>query len=186
MSLSALGGKRVLLGISGSIAAYKAAELTRLLVKAEATVDVIMTRSACELVRPLLFMNLTGRRVGTGLFDEDGTFQHLDAARAADLAVIAPATANILAKLAHGLADDLLSTSMLAVQAPVLLAPAMNSRMIAHPAVQANLATLRGYGHQICEPDAGELACGDVGPGRLAAPHRIAAQLAALAAASAS
>ncbi len=173
MTPDVLVGRRILLGVTGSIAAYKACEIARLLVRAGAEVSVAMTRAATELVGPLTFHNLTGRPVATEMFDADGYFRHLEAARDCELALVAPATANTIAKLAHGLADDLLSTAMLAVTAPVAIAPAMNTRMYLHPAVRANLARLVEYGHRIIDPDEGELACGDLGPGRLAEPTRI-------------
>ncbi len=161
-------GRRILLGVTGSIAAYRACELARELVKAGAEVQVLMTLAATRLVGPLTFHNLTGNPVCSELFAADSYFAHLEAARECDLAVVAPATANCLAKLACGLADDLLSTAMLAVTSPVVIAPAMNSRMYEHPAVQHNLERLRGFGHRIVEPDEGALACGEEGVGRLA------------------
>lgn len=171
----ALAGRVVLLGVSGSIAAYKACELARLLVKAGAEVHVAMTEAATRLVGPLTFQNLTGNPVAHELFDPTGYFRHLEAARECHVAVVAPATANLLAKLAHGMADDLLTTAMLAVTAPVVVAPAMNPRMLAHPAVQANIARLRDFGHHFAEPGEGQLACGDEGYGRLAEPPEIVA-----------
>ncbi len=159
---------RILLGVSGSIAAYRACELARELVKAGDDVQVLMTQAATKLVGPLTFHNLTGNPVCHELFAAESYFAHLEAARECDLALIAPATANCLAKLAHGIADDLLSTAMLAVTAPVVIAPAMNTRMYDHPAVQANLARLVEFGHTIVSPDDGALACGEYGVGRLA------------------
>ncbi|MDQ0285789.1 phosphopantothenoylcysteine decarboxylase/phosphopantothenate--cysteine ligase [Desulfofundulus luciae] len=170
-----LEGKSVILGVTGGIAAYKAAELASALVKAGALVDVVMTQAAQEFVRPLTFAALTGRPVHTALFGPPagGAIPHIELATRADLVVIAPATANILAKLAHGLADDLLSSLVLAATCPVLLCPAMNASMYAHPAVQANLKRLVGMGYHVLEPEVGRLACGVEGRGRMPAPEVI-------------
>src|ERR1041384_3388301 len=163
----------VALGVGGGIAAYKAAELARALMEREFTVQVIMTSAATEFVRPLTFAALTGRKVITGLFSEasaDDTLasaiEHIRVAQENQILVIAPATADLLAKFAHGLADDFLPTTYLAFTGPVVLAPAMNTNMWNHPATQENLAKLRALGHVIIEPDDGILACGMVGPGR--------------------
>jgi len=171
-----LSGKSVILGVTGGIAAYKAAELASALVKTGALVDVVMTRAAQEFVQPLTFTALTGRPVYTALFGHlpDGeTIPHVELARKADLIVIAPATANVLARLAYGHADDLLSTLVLAATCPVLLCPAMNVQMYAHPAVQQNLKRLAELGYHIIEPAEGRLACGAEGRGRLPAPEII-------------
>jgi len=172
---------QVILGIGGGIAAYKAAELARSLVERDMSVQVVMTRAAREFVRPLTFAALTGRKVITGMFDPDGAIEHIRLAQESDVLVVAPATANLLAKFAHGLADDFLSTLYLAFTGPVALAPAMNSNMWRHPATQANLETLRARGHHIVDPEEGPLACGMTGPGRLADPRRIATFIQALA-----
>lgn len=173
---------KVILGVGGGIAAYKAAELARVLAQKGAAVQVIMTAGAQEFVRPLTFAALTGRKVITGMFTSaspeatlSSAVEHIGVAQESDLLVIAPATADLLAKLAHGLADDFLSTLYLAFTGPVVLAPAMNSNMWSHPATQANLETLRRRGHRVVEPEEGWLACGMTGPGRLAAPEAIAA-----------
>ena len=170
-----LQNKNILLGVSGGIAAYKAAEIVRLLVKAEATVRVVMTTNAQEFMTPLTLQSLSGNPVSTDTFDltQESEIGHIRLADSADLVLIAPATANILAKLAHGLADDLLSTLLLVTRAPVVLAPAMNVHMYAHPATQGNLKTLQRFGHHIIEPAEGELACGYEGRGRLAEPEQI-------------
>jgi len=170
-----LQNKNILLGVSGGIAAYKAAELVRLLVKAEATVRVVMTKNAQEFVTPLTLQSLSGNPVSTDTFNltQESEIGHIRLADTADLVLIAPATANILAKLAHGIADDLLSTLLLVARAPVVLAPAMNVHMYAHPATQDNLKTLQRFGHHIIEPAEGELACGYEGKGRLAEPEQI-------------
>jgi phosphopantothenoylcysteine decarboxylase/phosphopantothenate--cysteine ligase len=174
----------VALGVGGGIAAYKAAELARALMERGFSVQVVMTRSAEEFVRPLTFAALTGRKVLTSLFsaasapspDEtlSSAIEHIRVAQENQILVIAPATADLLAKLAHGLADDLLTTTYLAFTGSVVLAPAMNTNMWNHPATQENLRVLRSRGHVIVEPDEGILACGMVGPGRLAEPEAIA------------
>lgn len=171
---------RVALGVGGGIAAYKAAEVARLLVQRGVQVRVIMTSSAQEFVRPLTFAALTGQKVITSLFPEGGAegtlssaVEHIGVALENDLLLVAPATANLMAKFAHGLADDFLSTMYLAFPGPTVLAPAMNSGMWQHPATQANLAALRSRGITIVDPESGFLACGMVGPGRLAEPESI-------------
>lgn len=160
----------IVLGVTGSIAAYKAAELVRLMVKAGHGVSVVMTRGAAEFVTPLTFQTLSRRPVATGLFDPVAAWEprHVSLAQGADVLVIAPCTANVIAKLAHGIADDALTATALACRAPLVVAPAMNDGMFANPATQANLATLRGRGVAIVAPSDGELACGSRGPGRLA------------------
>jgi len=171
----------VALGVGGGIAAYKAAELARALMERGFTVDVIMTRAAEEFIRPLTFAALTGRKVHTHLFSvasaEDtlsSAIDHIRLAQENQLLVVAPATADLLARFAHGLAEDLLTTTYLAFTGTVVLAPAMNSNMWDHAATRANIATLRARGHIIVEPDEGLLACGMIGPGRLAEPDEIA------------
>src|SRR5579863_5258742 len=171
----------VALGVGGGIAAYKAAELTRALMERGFTVDVVMTRAAEEFIRPLTFAALSGRKVHTHLFSaasaEDtlsSAIEHIRVAQENQLLVVAPATADLLAKFAHGLADDLLTTTYLAFTGTVILAPAMNTNMWNHPATQSNMQVLRGRGNVIVEPDEGLLACGMIGPGRLAEPVAIA------------
>ncbi len=171
----------IILGIGAGIAAYKSAELTRLLVQNGHAVQAVMTEGAQEFVRPLTFAALTGRKVITDLFSgatPEGTLasavEHIQVAQENDLLVIAPATADLLARLAHGIANDFLGTLYLAFTGPVVLAPAMNTNMWQHPATQSNLELLRRRGHRIVEPEEGFLACGMVGPGRLADPERIA------------
>ena len=165
-----LNGKAVLLGVTGGIAAYKSAELTRLLVKAGATVQVVMTASARQFITPLTLQVLSGQPVCTDLFDLEFESQigHIQVARAAHLVVIAPATANVIAKMAAGVADDYLTTVLLATSAPVLVCPAMNVKMYEHPATQRNLEVIRSFGHRILPPSTGALACGEEGAGRLA------------------
>ena len=171
----------VVLGIGGGIAAYKAGELARALIERGTTVQVVMTQAAQEFVRPLTFAALTGRKVVTGMFASqagDDTLasavEHIGVAQQADALVVAPTTADLLGKFANGLADDFLSTLYLAFTGPVVLAPAMNTNMWQHPATRHNLETLRQRGHTIVDPEDGFLACGMVGPGRLADPIRIA------------
>ena len=171
----------VVLGVGGGIAAYKSAELARALMERGLTVEVVMTAAAEEFIRPLTFAALTGRKVITGLFSaasSDDTLssaiEHIRVAQENQILVVAPATADLLAKFAHGLADDFLTTTYLAFSGRVVLAPAMNTNMWNHPATQENLRILRDRGHVIVEPDEGVLACGMVGPGRLADPERIA------------
>ena len=166
----AFAEKEVVLGVTGSIAAYKACELASRLVEAGARVTPVLTRNALQFTGTATFEAITGRRAITEMFEplNNPDVEHISVARRADLFLIAPATANILAKAAHGIADDWLSTTLLATRAPLLFAPAMNSLMYAHPATQANIALLRDRGCHFVGPDSGHLACGMVGPGRLA------------------
>jgi phosphopantothenoylcysteine decarboxylase/phosphopantothenate--cysteine ligase len=168
----------VALGVGGGIAAYKSAELARALMERGFAVQVVMTRAASEFITPLTFAALTGRKVVTGMFDPadnlSSAIEHIQVAQENEMLVVAPATADLIAKFAHGLADDFLSTMYLAFTGRVVIAPAMNTNMWNHPATQANLKTLRDRGTVIVDPDEGALACGMVGAGRLAEPHRIA------------
>ena len=175
-------GPIVVLGVTGSIAAYKAAELASRLAQSGAGVYVLTTPSACRVVSPLTFQALTGNPVGVDLFAEGkgSKVEHIEIARRADLVLIAPATANVLGKLANGLADDLLTAAVLATTAPVILAPAMNPAMWANPAVRENTERLRALGFEIVEPGVGRLACGETGPGRLADLDEIMARVADL------
>ena len=168
-----LQGKTVLLGVTGGIAAYKAAALCSALVKQHAAVEVIMTEHATEFIAPLTFEQLTGRRTIVNTFDRNFTHQveHISLAHRTDLVLIAPATANVCAKVAHGLADDMLTTTVLACKCPKLIAPAMNTNMYDNPVTQDNLALLRRYGWEVIEPAAGRLACGDVGKGKMPEPE---------------
>jgi phosphopantothenoylcysteine decarboxylase/phosphopantothenate--cysteine ligase len=165
---------KILLGVGGGIAAYKAAELARLLMQQQHEVQVIMTRAAEEFVRALTFAALTGRKALTDLFAIESAIEHISVAQDHEVLVIAPATADLMAKLAHGLADDFLTTLYLAFTGPVVIAPAMNVNMWQHAATQANVETLRRRGHRMVEPASGYLACGMTGPGRLAEPAEIA------------
>lgn len=164
-----LSGKTVILGVTGSIAAYKAANLASMLKKQHADVQVIMTQNATQFMNPITFESLTGNKCLVDTFDRNFQFQveHVALAKRADLAIIAPATANIMAKLAHGLADDMLTTTLLACRCPRLIAPAMNTRMYENPVTQDNMDILRKYGFRIIEPAVGHLACGDTGAGKL-------------------
>jgi phosphopantothenoylcysteine decarboxylase/phosphopantothenate--cysteine ligase len=176
MVSSSLRGRTIVVGVTGGIAAYKAAALVSRLTQRGADVRVIMTESAAKFVAPLTFQTLSRNPVYTDTFDErdPAVVSHIDLADHADLFIVAPATANIIAKMAHGLADDMLSTTLLATTAPILVAPAMNVHMYAHPAVQANLRLLAERGVRFVEPGTGQLACGYVGKGRLAEPETIA------------
>src|SRR5450432_1483947 len=165
---------KIVLGVGGGIAAYKSAELARLLMQQGHEVQAVMTAAAQEFIRPLTFAALTGRKVLTDLFAIEDAIEHVSVAVEHEVLVIAPATAGLIAKLAHGLADDFLTTLHLAFTGPVVITPAMNVNMWQHPATQANLETLRRRGHHIVEPDSGYLACGMTGPGRLAGPELIA------------
>lgn len=170
-----LKGKTVLLGVTGGIAAYKAAALASALVKQHAAVEVVMTRNATEFITPLTFEQLTGRKVMVDTFDRNFVHQveHISLAQRTDLVIIAPATANICGKLAHGLADDMLTTTVLACRCPKLIAPAMNTNMYENPVTQDNLNTLRRYGWEVIAPASGRLACGAVGPGKLPEPETL-------------
>jgi phosphopantothenoylcysteine decarboxylase / phosphopantothenate---cysteine ligase len=167
----------VALGVSGGIAAYKAVEILRGLQRAGCVVRVAMTKRACEFVQPLTFRALSGAHVVVDDYASDNPdpIAHITFSQSADLLIVAPATANIIAKFANGVADDFLTSTYLACHAPVLIAPAMNTTMWEHPATQRNLDRLRADGIQIIEPDAGEMACGTIGPGRLSEPDRIVA-----------
>ena len=170
MSQQPLHGQNIVLGVSGSIAAYRAADIASKLVQQGARVRVVMTEHALSFVGAATFRALTGEPVLTGVFDEPyaGEMAHISVAQSAHLMLLAPATANIIAKVAHGIADDALTTLILAATAPLMVAPAMNTVMFEHRATQANLDILRARGAEIIEPDTGRLACGSEGKGRLA------------------
>lgn len=172
-----MNGARILLGVCGGIAAYKMAALVSTLVQRGAVVDVIMTESAEQFVGPLTFSSLTARPVYTSLWDAPERIPHIRLVREAQVVLVAPATANVIAKLAHGVGDDLLTTALLAARVPVLLAPAMNSAMLENAATLENLATLRRRGIEIIEPERGFLAERESGPGRLATEDRLLAAL---------
>ena len=168
-----LKGKTILLGVTGGIAAYKAAALASALVKLHACVEVIMTENATQFITPLTFEQLTGNRTITDTFDRNFAHQveHISLAQRTDLVIIAPATANVCAKVAHGLADDMLTTTVLACRCPKLIAPAMNTNMYDNPVTQDNLDILRRYGWDVIEPASGRLACGTTGAGKLPEPE---------------
>ena len=168
-----LKGKTILLGVTGGIAAYKAAALASALVKQRARVEVVMTAHATEFIAPLTFEQLTGSRCMVDTFDRNFTHQveHIALADRTDLVIVAPATANVCAKLAHGLADDMLTTTILACTCPKLIAPAMNTKMLENPVTQDNLDILRRYGWEVIAPASGRLACGAVGAGKLPEPE---------------
>jgi phosphopantothenoylcysteine decarboxylase/phosphopantothenate--cysteine ligase len=178
--METLRGRFIVLGVTGSIAAYKSVELARRLTQAGATVQVVMSRSAAEFVRPLTFQAITYRPVELEMFQiqDERAAGHIAMGRQADVVVIAPATAHVLARLANGFSDDLIATTVLATDAPIVLAPAMETHMWQNAATQANVATLRARGARIVEPESGPLASGDVGPGRLASLERIEAAIA--------
>lgn len=168
-----LEGKTIVLGVTGSIAAYKAASLASMLVKQHARVHVLMTKNAVNFINPITFETLTGNKCLIDTFDRNFQFhvEHVALAKQADLVMIAPATANVIGKLANGIADDMLTTTVLACPCTKLLSPAMNTRMYENPAVQDNLRKLQGYGYGVVEPASGRLACGDTGAGKMAEPE---------------
>ena len=170
-----LKGKTVVLGVTGGIAAYKSAALTSLLVKAGAQVQVIMTEHARQFIAPLTFESLTGRRCLTDTFDRNHEYstEHVELAKEADVVMVAPATANIIAKIAHGMADDMLTTTILACDCPKIVAPAMNTRMYENPVTQDNIRKLEEYGMAIAYPTSGHLACGDIGKGKMLEPEEL-------------
>lgn len=170
-----LNGKTVLLGVSGGIAAYKSAALASMLKKLHADVHVLMTENATQFITPVTFESLTGNKCVVDTFDRNFQFniQHISLAKKADAVLVAPATANVLAKFAHGLADDMLTTTVLACTCPKIVAPAMNTRMYKNPITQDNLQTLRKYGFTVIEPATGHLACGDTGAGKMPEPEEL-------------
>lgn len=170
-----LTGKTILLGVSGCIAAYKAAALASLIVKQGANLQVVMTKNGTEFVSPLTFEALSENKVAVDTFDRNFQYstEHIALAKQADLVLIAPATANVIAKLANGMADDMLTTTVLACRCPKLIAPAMNTAMYENPVTQDNLQRLKDYGWQVIDPCSGRLACGDVGAGKMAEPEML-------------
>ena len=171
--------KNVVLGVTGGIACYKACQLVSSLKKKGYSVDVIMTKNACEFVSPLTYETLSGRPVVVSTFDRNHPWEveHISLAKKADIFVIAPATANIIGKIACGIADDMLSTTVMATKSPVLVAPAMNTNMYENPVVRENIARLKSLGYLFIEPSVGRLACGDVGKGKMAEPSEIEAEI---------
>ncbi|MBE7559610.1 bifunctional phosphopantothenoylcysteine decarboxylase/phosphopantothenate--cysteine ligase CoaBC [bacterium] len=170
---------KILLGVTGGIAAYKSAALTSQLRREGAVVQVVMTEHATKFVTPLTFLSLSRRPVRVGMFEprEEADIEHIALADWPDLVVVAPCTANLMGKITAGIADDLLSTILLATTAPVLLAPAMNVHMWEHPATQRNLATLVEWGYHTVGPEEGDLACGYTGKGRMSEPEEILARI---------
>lgn len=168
-----LKGKTVILGISGSIAAYKIASLASALVKQHCQVHVIMTKNATNFINPITFETLTGNKCLVDTFDRNFDFsvEHVSLAKCADAVLVAPATANVIAKMAHGLADDMLTTTVLACQCPIIVAPAMNTRMFRNSIVQDNIKLLKCYGMEVIDPATGYLACGDIGEGKMPEPE---------------
>jgi phosphopantothenoylcysteine decarboxylase/phosphopantothenate--cysteine ligase len=175
--LQQLAGRRIILGVGGGIAAYKCCDLASKLFKEGALVTAVLTRNARKFVTPYAFEALTGQPCLTRAFKRiepgENPYPHIEPARTAELVILAPATADLMAKLAHGLADELLPTLMLTVRCPVLICPAMNVQMWEHPATQANVKTLRRFGHEFCGPASGSLACGMEGAGRMSEPAAI-------------
>lgn len=174
-----LKDKTILLGVTGSIAAYKIASLASMLVKQHAKVHVIMTQNATNFINPITFETLTGNKCLVETFDRNFEFQveHVSLAKQADLALVAPASANVIGKMAHGIADDMLTTTLLACKAPILVSPAMNTNMYENPIVQDNLHTLEHYGMKIITPASGYLACGDTGTGKMPEPETLYAHI---------
>ena len=170
-----LKGKTVLLGVTGSIAAYKIASLASMLVKQHADVHVIMTKNATNFINPITFETLTGNKCLVDTFDRNFEFQveHVSLAKRADVALVAPASANVIGKMAHGIADDMLTTTLLACKAPILVSPAMNTNMYENPIVQDNIYTLQKYGMKVIAPASGYLACGDTGAGKMPEPETL-------------
>ena len=170
-----LKNRHVLLGVTGSIAAYKAASLASALKKLRCDVQVIMTQNAAQFINPITFETLTGKKCLTNTFDRNFSFEveHISAAKQADLALIAPASANVIGKLAHGIADDMLTTTLMACTCPKLLSPAMNTAMYQNPILQDNLQRLKAYGYAVIEPATGRLACGDTGAGKMPEPEEL-------------
>ena len=170
-----LKGKHIVLGVTGSIAAYKIASLASMLVKKQADVTVIMTPNATNFINPITFESLTGNKCLVDTFDRNFQFQveHVALAKLADVFLVAPASANVIAKAAHGIADDMLTTTLLACQCPKIFAPAMNTRMCENPIVQDNMEKLKGYGMEMITPSNGYLACGDTGAGKMPEPETL-------------
>ena len=170
-----LKGKTVVLGVTGSIAAYKIASLASMLVKKQANVHVIMTQNAMNFINPITFETLTGHKCLVDTFDRNFEFQveHVSLAKQADVVMIAPASANVIGKLAHGIADDMLTTTLLACRCPKFLSPAMNTAMYENPIVQDNLKILKKYGYEVITPASGYLACGDTGSGKMPEPETL-------------
>ena len=168
-----LKGKTVILGVSGGIAAYKSASLASMLIKSGAKVHVIMTEHATNFIHPITFETLTRQKCLTDTFDRNFEFnvEHVELAKAADVIMIAPATANVIAKAAHGIADDMLTTTLLACKCPKIIVPAMNTRMYENPITQDNINTLKKYGMEVVTPATGYLACGDTGAGKMPEPE---------------
>jgi phosphopantothenoylcysteine decarboxylase/phosphopantothenate--cysteine ligase len=163
-----LKGKKIVLGVTGGIAAYKAAQLSRMFIHAGADVHVVMTENATKFITPLTFRSLTGNPVTVDMFEPVTNWQieHIELATMADIVVIAPATANVIGKIASGMADDMLTTTVMATKAPVIIAPAMNSNMYNNPIVQGNVEKLKGLGYEFVEPEEGRLATGTEGAGK--------------------
>lgn len=174
-----LSGKNVVLGVTGSIAAYKIANLASALVKLHADVTVIMTKNATNFINPITFETLTGNKCLVDTFDRNFQYsvEHVSLAKRTDLFLVAPASANVIGKMAHGIADDMLTTTILACKCPKLVSPAMNTNMYENPIVQDNLKTLERYGFEVIDPACGYLACGDTGAGKMPEPETLLAYI---------
>ena len=174
-----LKGKTVVLGVTGSIAAYKIANLASMLVKKHANVHVIMTENACNFINPITFETLTGNKCLVDTFDRNFQFnvEHVSLAKLADIFLVAPASADVIGKIANGIADDMLTTTIMACKCPKLISPAMNTNMFTNPIVQDNLKKLEHYGYEIIQPDSGYLACGDTGAGKMPEPETLLAYI---------
>ena len=170
-----LKGKTVVLGVTGSIAAYKIANLASMLVKLHADVNVIMTRNATNFINPITFETLTGNKCLIDTFDRNFQFnvEHVALAKRADIFLVAPASANVIGKIAHGIADDMLTTTIMACKCPKLISPAMNTNMFENPILQDNLKILEKYGYELIQPASGYLACGDTGAGKMPEPETL-------------
>ncbi|MEW6555893.1 MAG: flavoprotein [Elusimicrobiota bacterium] len=177
--MSTLKNKNIIVGLTGSIAAYKSCEIIRLLRESKATVFSVMTKNACEFVTPLTIQTLAQNRVYIDIFEPTTNWEveHISIAKKTDLVLIAPATANIIAKISAGIADDALTTLVLSVKCPVVICPAMNSEMYKNPVTQKNIANLKKLGYHFIGPEKGELACGDDAIGRMAAPQKIISKI---------
>lgn len=174
-----LKGKNIIIGVCGGIAAYKVCDIIRSLIKSGANVECILTKGGSNFITPLTLQTLSKNKVHQGMFEEPVAWEieHISLAKKADIIVIVPATADIMSRLANGRADDLLTSTVLASKAKILICPAMNTNMLRHKATQINISTLKGYGYDFVMPESGELACGDIGDGRLADVENIVSEI---------
>ncbi|MCL2484702.1 MAG: hypothetical protein FWF00_07495 [Endomicrobia bacterium] len=177
--MKSLKGKNIVLGVCGGIAAYKSCDIIRALVKLDANVECVLTKNGAEFITALTLQTLSKNKVHTKMFGEAENWEidHISLAKKADIIAVVPATADIISRLAAGRADDLLTCSVLASKAKIMICPSMNSNMLSHKATQNNINVLKGYGYKFVNPESGELACGDVGDGRLASVETIVAEI---------